>query len=44
MAKSTNGGSTYTNIINSGIYSGATSASLNLTGLHQLKTVMTIEL
>ncbi|MFV8352048.1 hypothetical protein ACNQHI_03685, partial [Flavobacterium sp. XS2P14] len=31
--ESTNGGSTFTNIINSGIYSGATSASLNLTGV-----------
>ncbi|MFV8334427.1 Ig-like domain-containing protein, partial [Flavobacterium sp. GSP14] len=31
--ESTNGGSTYTNIVNSVIYSGATSASLNLTGV-----------
>ncbi|MFV8357641.1 beta strand repeat-containing protein, partial [Flavobacterium sp. XS1P32] len=31
--ESTNGGSMFTNIINSGIYSGATSASLNLTGV-----------
>lgn len=35
MAESTNGGGTWNNVTNGGIYGGATTATLNLTGVNR---------